>query len=139
MCVCVSLRLLALGDVVLEDKVKLYITKDMEMYLLNTTSAAISLRAGELIGFGTGSFVEASPGVLTVTAISGIVISGIVNKYTFLGQSQNLALIFGRNSQEQQGQVVAMADRGRHHYDGDCGHRAAARQEEPHLLELDCV
>lgn len=49
-------RLLAIGQCAGKSAVQIYVTKKLEVYLVNPTSQDISFPACELFGFNTGAF-----------------------------------------------------------------------------------
>lgn len=61
----VAPRLLAKAPMTSNDKLQVVICADFSMYLLNPSDAdTVTVKSGELFGFGPGSFEEATPGAL---------------------------------------------------------------------------
>lgn len=63
--IVVTLRFMGRGTSIVNDKIHVCITKDpVKVYLLNTSDEEVSLNAGELMGFGPGSFKAVTPGLV---------------------------------------------------------------------------
>ena len=59
-----ALRLFAKTIPVVNNKIHLVVTKDLEVWLYNSTETDVTLHHGELFGFGQGLAAEAATGWL---------------------------------------------------------------------------
>lgn len=57
-----AVRVIGIAVCPLHSSVKMAVSKTLEVYLHNTSDTDLELTAGELFGFGLGSFAEAALG-----------------------------------------------------------------------------